>query len=179
MKHYDRIPNLFLRRTGFYADCTIGELCDELGMRICYTLEPPFRPSGERAVVGNTAIPDGIYPLKMEYDAALRYKCLRVADVRGFKNIRLCFLAKTQATACQTKGSILIGCRLDEDDGMLKDCLPAFEALNDCYEEKRCNHSQLCMQVTSDGFDQRSPVAFCKGDGNGDGSLPDYYLETL
>ena len=133
MRHYDRTANLFLKRTGFYADCTVGELYDESGNRICHTLEPPYRPSGERTVVGNTAIPNGIYPLKMEYDTALRYKCLRAADVRGFKNIRLCFLTKAQATANQTKGNILLGSRVAEEEGRLDDCITAFEKLNEYY----------------------------------------------
>lgn len=181
MRHYDRTANLFLKRTEFYADCTVGELYDESGNRICYTLEPPYRPSGERTVVGNTAIPNGIYPLKMEYDTALRYKCLRAADVRGFKNIRLCFLTKAQATANQTKGNILLGSRVAEEEGRLEDCITAFEKLNEYYEAKRCNHSQLCLQISAEGFNGRSQRAFCRShsDSDGDSSLPDYYLETL
>lgn len=181
MRHYDRIPNLFLKRTGFYADCTIGELSDENGNHICYTLEPPYRPPGERTVVGKTAIPDGIYPLKMEYDTTLRYKCLRAADVRGFKNIRLCLLTKAQATANQTKGNILLGSRVVESEGKLEDCISAFEVLNSYYEAKRCNHSQLCVQISSEGFSGRKREAFSHSDGDGDssGNLPDYYLETL
>ena len=179
MRHCDRIPNLFLNRTGFYADCIVGELTDQAGNHICFTLEPPYRPPTERTVVGNTAIPDGIYPLKMEYDTTLRYKCLRVADVRGFKNIRLCFLTKAQATANQTKGNILLGSRVVEAEGKLEDCISAFEVLNTYYEAKRCNHSQLCLQISSEGFEHRKRESFSHSDGDSPGNLPDYYLETL
>lgn len=179
MRCYQRIPNLFLKRTQFYSDCTIGELSDENGNHLCYTLEPPYRPTGERTLVGKTAIPDGIYPLKMEYDAALRYKCLRVADVRGFKNIRLCFLSKAQTTANQTKGHILIGSRVVESEGILEDCLSAFEALNAYFEAKRCNHGQLCMQISSDDFNGRKREAFTPSPPEMESAIQDYELETL
>lgn len=179
MRIYDRTPNLFLKRTGFYADCTVGELSDENGEHICFTLEPPYRPPGERPVVGNTAIPDGVYPLKMEYDTTLRYKCLRVGDVRGFKNIRLCFLTKASALPAQTKGNILLGCHLNLDEGTLTDCISAFELLNTYYESKRCNHAQLCLKVTSEGFDRRKRESFCKTPPEIERALQDYELQTL
>lgn len=179
MRHYDRTANLFLKRTGFYADCTVGELYDESGNRICHTLEPPYRPSGERTVVGNTAIPNGIYPLKMEYDTNLKYKCLRVGEVRGFKNIRLCFLTKASATPQQTKGNILLGCRVVEDEGKLEDCISAFEDLNSYYESKRCNHSQLCLEIKCDNYIGRSREAFCKTPPEIERTLKDYELQTL
>lgn len=181
MKHYERTPNVFLNRFRFYSDCTLGKLTDENGDHICYTLEPPYRTPDERVVVGDTAIPEGVYPLKMEYDTTLRYKCLRVGDVRGFKNIRLCFFTKASANPNQTKGHILLGCRIVDEKGILEDCISAFEILNGYYESKRCNHSQLCLEVKNDDFSGRSREPFCHSDGDSDslGTLPDYYLETL
>lgn len=179
MRHYDRKPNLFLKRTGFYADCTVGELSNDEGERICYTLEPPYRPPTERAVVGNTAIPEGTYPLKMEYDTTLRYKCLRVGDVKGFKNVRLCFLTKTSSEPHQAKGNILLGCHFSPDEGRLTDSISAFELLNTYYESKRCNHAQLCLEVSSEGFSGRKRESFSKSPVQIERALQDYELQTL
>lgn len=179
MRHYERTPNVFLTRFGFYSDCTIGRLTAENGSLICFTLEPPYRPSDERFIVGNTAIPEGIYPLKMEYDVTLKYKCLRVADVSGFRNIRLCFVTKTQSTANQTKGNILLGSRVVEDEGKLEDGISAFEVLNTYYEAKRCNHSQLCLQVRSEGFKGRSRQPFSVTPPEIEHVMLDYELQTL
>lgn len=179
MRHYERTPNVFLKRTHYYSDCTLGELTDENGNHICFTLEPPYRPAGERPVVGNTAIPEGVYPVKMEYDTTLRYKCPRVGDVRGFKNVRICFLTKAQAFAKQTKGHILVGMGINTDEGRLDDCVSAFEAILAYYEAKRCNHAQLCLQVTSDGFTSRQRQAFTQAPPEIEQALHDYELETL
>lgn len=179
MKHYDRTPNVFLRRTQFYRDCTLGTLTNENGELICYTLEPPYRAPDERPVVGQTAIPNGTYPLKMEYDTALRYKCLRVGEVRGFKNARLCFLTKTKATPTQTRCHILLGTQMDEVDGCLTNCVTAFEALLAYYEEKRCNHSQLCLQISCDNFNGRQHESFGKSIEDDISKMPDYMLETM
>lgn len=179
MRHYERTPNVFLTRFGFYSDCTIGKLTAECGSLICFTLEPPYRPPGERTIIGNTAIPEGTYPLKMEYDVTLKYKCLRVCDVKGFKNIRLCFLTKTQSTVNQTKGNILLGSRVVEDEGKLEDGLSAFEMLNTYYEAKRCNHSQLCLQIRNEGFDSRSDKPFSVTPPEAEHVLQDYELQTL
>lgn len=179
MRNYERTPNVFLTRFGFYSDCTIGKLTAECGSLICFTLEPPYRPPGERTIIGNTAIPEGTYPLKMEYDVTLKYKCLRVCDVKGFKNIRLCFLTKAQATANQTKGNILLGSRVVENEGKLEDCISAFELLNTYYEAKRCNHSQLCLQIRSEGFSGRKCEAFTQAPPEVDRPLQDYELQTL
>lgn len=179
MRHYDRVPNLYLIRFKYMKDCTIGKLLDENNNLICYTLEPPYRTPDERVIVGNTAIPEGVYPLKMEYDTSLKYKCLRIGDVRGFKNIRLCFLTKASANPNQTKGHILLGCRIADESGILEDCISAFEILNSYYESKRCNHSQLCLEVKNINFNGRSRETFCKTPPEIERVLKDYELNTL
>lgn len=99
--------------------------------------------------------------------------------MRGFKNIRLCFLTKAQATANQTKGNILLGSRVAEEEGRLENCITAFEKLNEYYEAKRCNHSQLCLQISAEGFTGRQRVTFTQTPPEIERALQDYELQTL
>lgn len=172
-------PNITLTRFLFMSDCTIGKLVDEKDNLIGYTMEPPYRLSSERFVVGNTAIPEGIYLLKLEFDPTLRYKCLKLGHVNGFSNIRICFLTKASAYPQQTKCNILIGCNVDKENGVLTDCINAFKRLKTYYESKRCNHSELCLEIKNLGFEGRSKEHFCKMTFEEEQPLEDYELQTI
>ena len=59
------MKKLTLKRIAKKADYTIGRLEDEMGKRICDTLEPTYRnyKGGELKVPRKSAVPEGTYPV--------------------------------------------------------------------------------------------------------------------
>lgn len=140
-------PNLSLIRTRMTAQYTLGNLYDNNHSLLALTLEPAYRSIDERQVMGQTAIPLGRYPLTLEFDPNLQYKCLRLGKVRGFKNVRLCYPDISRAFSHQSKGNILLGSSWNEQDECLEGCLLAFNRLMRYYESIRCNHGQLRLEI--------------------------------
>jgi hypothetical protein len=86
----------------YYApDCTIGRMLVD-GQFECYTLEDGIRTN---KVAGETAIPEGRYPVKITYSNAFRRELPLVEGVRNFTGIRI----HSGNSKKDTLGCILVG----------------------------------------------------------------------
>ena len=86
----------------YYApDCTIGRMLVD-GQFECYTLEDGIRTN---KVAGETAIPEGRYPVKITYSNAFRRELPLVEGVRNFTGIRI----HSGNSNKDTLGCILVG----------------------------------------------------------------------
>lgn len=151
----DHSPNLFLTRTQFYENCTIGKLTEAQGHLICMTLEPRWRDlvAGQRWIRGKTCIAAGDYPLFYGYDAQLKYQCWRLGKSGVSFKVRICFLSKGGSIPTHTQNDILLGYLRNEDDeddnfnGILYRPVEAFSRLYDYYRTLRANHGDLVLRI--------------------------------
>lgn len=86
--------NLVLRRQTSSEHCTIGELYDEQGLFICWTLEDvvremPHVPVHEWKVKGDTAIPQGRYSITITKSERFQKDLPLLNMVPGFAGIRI------------------------------------------------------------------------------------------
>lgn len=88
-------------REYYRPDCTIGRMLID-GRFECYTLEDGVRTN---KVAGETAIPAGLYPVKITYSNAFRRELPLVEGVRNFTGIRI----HSGNTKKDTLGCILVG----------------------------------------------------------------------
>lgn len=90
-------------------DCTIGELYID-GTFFCFTLEDEIR---EVKVKDETAIPAGLYNIKINYSPKFKEFMPLIEDVPGFDGIRI----HAGNNDDETSGCILVGMSVS-----LKDC---------------------------------------------------------
>lgn len=83
--------------------CTIGEMFVD-GKFECFTLEDVVRPTGVK-VYGETAIPEGTYPIDVTYSPRFKKELPLVMGVKGFTGIRI----HAGNTKDNTEGCILVG----------------------------------------------------------------------
>lgn len=88
-------------REHYAPDCTIGRMLVD-GQFECYTLEDGIRTN---KVAGETAIPEGRYPVKITYSNAFRRELPLVEGVRNFTGIRI----HSGNSKKDTLGCILVG----------------------------------------------------------------------
>lgn len=151
----DHSPNLFLTRTLFYENCTVGRLTEAQGHLICMTLEPRWRnlAAGERWIKGKTCVAAGDYPLFFGYDSHLKYQCWRLGKSGVSSKTRICFLAKGGSVPNHTQGDILVGYLCGENDeetdfaGILHRPVEAFSRLHAYYSSLRANHADFMLRI--------------------------------
>jgi len=95
---------LELTRFEFGPDYTIGKLSVD-GVYQCFTLEDVVRPDGEAKVYGKTAIPVGIYEVKMTESRKYKRIMPQIMNVPGFEGIRI----HSGNTADDTEGCLIVG----------------------------------------------------------------------
>lgn len=78
---------LTLVRTDAQDDRTLGELLLN-GVRFCYTLEDQVRPAGVK-VKGKTAIPAGLYRVKLTMSPKFGRITPQIMDVESFDGVRM------------------------------------------------------------------------------------------
>jgi hypothetical protein len=106
---------LTVRRNPTDAGATLGELAVD-GVLFCLTLEDPIRVDdpltpvneGEK-IYGDTAIPAGIYPMKITFSPKFQKRMILVDAVPGFTGIRI----HSGNTSADTLGCILVGMAKD------------------------------------------------------------------
>jgi hypothetical protein len=88
-------------REYYSPECTVGRLLID-GQFECYTLEDGIRTN---KVYGETAIPTGLYPVKITFSNAFRRELPLVEGVKNFTGIRI----HSGNTKKDTLGCILVG----------------------------------------------------------------------
>lgn len=78
---------LTLVRTDAQDDRTLGELLLN-GVRFCYTLEDQVRPAGVK-IKGKTAIPAGLYRVKLTMSPKFGRITPQIMDVENFDGVRM------------------------------------------------------------------------------------------
>lgn len=106
------MKKLTLKRIAKKADYTIGRLEDEMGKRICDTLEPTYRnyKGGELKVPRKSAVPEGTYPVVVTKSWKFGKYLPLLVGVPGFEGIRI----HSGNTNKDTEGCILVGQNLEK-----------------------------------------------------------------
>ena len=106
------MKKLTLKRIAKKADYTIGRLEDEMGKRICDTLEPTWRnyKGGELKVPRKSAVPEGTYPVVVTKSWKFGKYLPLLVGVPGFEGIRI----HSGNTSKDTEGCILVGQNLEK-----------------------------------------------------------------
>ena len=106
------MKKLTLKRIAKKADYTIGRLEDEMGKRICDTLEPTWRDykGGELKVPRKSAVPEGTYPVVVTKSWKFGKYLPLLVGVPGFEGIRI----HSGNTNKDTDGCILVGQNLEK-----------------------------------------------------------------
>ena len=106
------MKKLTLKRIAKKADYTIGRLEDEMGKRICDTLEPTYRnyKGGELKVPRKSAVPEGTYPVVVTKSWKFGKYLPLLVGVPGFEGIRI----HSGNTSKDTEGCILVGQNLEK-----------------------------------------------------------------
>ena len=101
------MKKLTLKRIAKKADYTIGRLEDEMGKRICDTLEPTWRnyKGGELKVPRKSAVPEGTYQVVVTKSKKFGKYLPLLVGVPGFEGIRI----HSGNTVNDTEGCILVG----------------------------------------------------------------------
>jgi hypothetical protein len=95
--------SLELKRIFLGREATIGELYID-GVYLCDTLEDKVRPDGVK-IMGETAIPGGIYDVKLTHSPKFKRVLPEILNVPGFTAIRI----HSGNTVKDTEGCILVG----------------------------------------------------------------------
>lgn len=118
---------LKLKRDLLNSKYTLGELFID-GVHFCYTVEDTVRDknndgdlddSGEAKVYGETAIPKGVYKMRLSMSNRFKVMMPEVLAVKGFEGIRI----HAGNTAIDSHGCIIVGTvRTPNGVGMSRDC---------------------------------------------------------
>lgn len=96
---------LTLKRTNLHADYTEGHLYID-GLFFCDTIEDRYRDfTKEVKVPGKTAIPYGVYPVRLSMSNRFKKVLPEVQNVPQFSGIRI----HSGNTAADSEGCILVG----------------------------------------------------------------------
>ena len=99
------MKRLTLTRTNRQGVCTTGIL-HEGGKVLCYTLEPPWRDlEHEKKVMGQTAIPEGTYRIRMSPSKKFKRMMPYLMEVPHFTGVMI----HPGNRAEDTEGCILVG----------------------------------------------------------------------
>lgn len=102
------MKELILERI-YSNDATLGELKDEQGRHLCYTLEETWRNN----IKGNSCIPEGSYTTA-SHEGSHFHDVWQILNVKD----RSAVLIHTGNTTLDTEGCILVGERMGSSNGM-------------------------------------------------------------
>ena len=128
---------LVLKRFEFGEDYTLGKLYNDEQF-ICYTLEDKVRevigePVSMWKVMGQTAIPAGVYPVIITMSTRFRTRLPQLMDVPGFDGVRI----HTGNSSSDTEGCILVGSAWDGKSNWIGGSKVAFSMLFPLMEQAK------------------------------------------
>lgn len=134
---------LTLNRIFLGSSATIGELLIN-DKHLCDTLEDRVRPEGEK-VYGKTAIPEGIYEVKLTHSPRFKKILPEILNVPNFSGIRI----HTGNSSKDTEGCILVGTWDGEKEDWVGNSRIAFDELMTLLEEATNNKEKVTITVKS------------------------------
>lgn len=134
---------LKLNRIFLGSSATIGELLVN-DKYLCDTLEDRVRPEGEK-VYGETAIPEGMYEVKLTHSPRFKKILPEILNVPNFSGIRI----HTGNSSKDTEGCILVGTWDGEKEGWVGNSRIAFDELMSLLEEATNNKEKITITVKS------------------------------
>lgn len=134
---------LKLNRIFLGSSATIGELLVN-DKYLCDTLEDRVRPEGEK-VYGETAIPEGMYEVKLTHSPRFKKILPEILNVPNFSGIRI----HTGNSSKDTEGCILVGTWDGEKEDWVGNSRIAFDELMTLLEEATNNKEKVTITVKS------------------------------
>lgn len=134
---------LTLNRIFLGSSATIGELLIN-DKHLCDTLEDRVRPEGEK-VYGKTAIPEGMYEVKLTHSPRFKKILPEILNVPNFSGIRI----HTGNSSKDTEGCILVGTWDGEKEDWVGNSRIAFDELMALLEEATNNKEKVTITVKS------------------------------
>lgn len=134
---------LKLNRIFLGSSATIGELLVN-DKYLCDTLEDRVRPEGEK-VYGKTAIPEGMYEVKLTHSPRFKKILPEILNVPNFSGIRI----HTGNSSKDTEGCILVGTWDGEKEDWVGNSRIAFDELMPLLEEATNNKEKITITVKS------------------------------
>lgn len=134
---------LKLNRIFLGSSATIGELLVN-DKYLCDTLEDRVRPEGEK-VYGKTAIPEGMYEVKLTHSPRFKKILPEILNVPNFSGIRI----HTGNSSKDTEGCILVGTWDGEKEDWVGNSRIAFDELMALLEEATNNKEKVTITVKS------------------------------
>lgn len=122
---------------------TIGELYIN-EKYVTDTLEDRVRPEGEK-VYGKTAIPEGMYEVKLTHSPRFKKILPEILNVPNFSGIRI----HTGNSSKDTEGCILVGTWDGEKEDWVGNSRIAFDELMALLEEATNNKEKITITVKS------------------------------
>ena len=134
---------LKLNRIFLGSSATIGELLVN-DKYLCDTLEDRVRPEGEK-VYGKTAIPEGMYEVKLTHSPRFKKILPEILNVPNFSGIRI----HTGNSSKDTEGCIIVGTWDGEKEDWVGSSKIAFDELMTLLEEATNNKEKVTITVKS------------------------------
>lgn len=136
----NQINHLVVFRQFIGARTTLGQFYLN-GVFKGYSLEDTIRPIHLK-VYGETAIPDGMYPLR-KYTSSKFGKCFAIDNVPNFEHIRIHGLNDHTGTL----GCIGIGTNRDIQNMKISNCRPALDALLDSIDDSKPSYISIVNAI--------------------------------
>lgn len=134
---------LKLNRIFLGSSATIGELLVN-DKYLCDTLEDRVRPEGEK-VYGETAIPEGMYEVKLTHSPRFKKILPEILNVPNFSGIRI----HTGNSSKDTEGCILVGTWDGEKEDWTSDSRIAFEKLMSLLQKAEDKKESITITINN------------------------------
>ena len=140
--------NLILRRWKSNDECTIGQLFNDAGLFLVYTLEDVIREVPGMAVAewkqaGISAIPQGKYMVTITHSKRFNKPLPLLNLVPGFEGVRI----HSGNTAENTEGCILTGMAVAAGERAVLESRTAFKKVYDLIDEALFKGDDVWMDI--------------------------------
>ena len=134
---------LKLNRIFLGSSATIGELLVN-DKYLCDTLEDRVRPEGEK-VYGKTAIPEGMYEVKLTHSPRFKKILPEILNVPNFSGIRIHSLNKAE----ESEGCIGVGEWNGKDTNWISNSRIAFNELMSLLQKAANNKEKITITINN------------------------------